>query len=111
MKPSITRWKIVPGYIASDDVMPSLVHSRPPVARSTKFLTVLGACSGISVTVNEPLLVTNVAVVIRGPFGSGSVGVERAQSLPEDRGTPHREVRIRGRRIVARGAVRRTRQA
>src|SRR4026209_151206 len=71
MKPSITRWKIVPGYIASDDVMPSLVHSRPPVARSTKFLTVLGACSGISVTVNEPLLVTNVAVVIGVLSGLG----------------------------------------
>src|SRR3954452_25235841 len=80
MNPSITRWKIVPGYSASSFVVPSRgsVQVLPPDARLVKFSTVLGACSGMSVTVNEPRFVTNVAVVIvppllrlsaRGPLG------------------------------------------
>ena len=45
MKPLMTRWKTVPSYSLSVDLSPvtGLVHSRSPLASSTKFLTVLGA--------------------------------------------------------------------
>src|SRR5215217_4622674 len=64
MKPSMIRWKIVPGYRGPSCCEPSRgsVHVVDPVARPTKFSTVLGACSGMSCTVNEPLFVTKVAV-------------------------------------------------
>src|ERR1044072_7134543 len=88
INPSITRWNTVPGYKASDLVWPSRgsVHSRPPVARSTKFCTVLGACSGIRATVNEPWFVTMVALGMGQPPGG-----REAASLPGANGAPRRD--------------------
>src|SRR3954453_20463036 len=70
MKLSMTRWNTVPVYRASSRVEPSVgsVHVVTPFARSTKFFTVFGACSGMSVAVNDPRFVTNVAVVMSVPF-------------------------------------------
>src|SRR5688572_26921426 len=78
MKLPITRWKTVPSYKRSLVRSPLLgsVHSLAPVARSTKFATVFGACSGMRRTVNEPMFVTKVAVVIQWAFP-----VEGARSL------------------------------
>src|SRR5437879_2566124 len=47
MKPSITRWKIVPLYSESVrfSPVPGSVHSFAPVARPTKLSTVSGALS------------------------------------------------------------------
>src|SRR5687768_7209722 len=72
MKFGITRWKTVPSYRAPLFRSPlhGSVHSFSPVASSTKFATVFGACSGMRRTVNEPMVVTKVAVVIARPFRS-----------------------------------------
>src|SRR5438093_13701002 len=64
MKFGITRWKTVPSYSRSVLRCRSRgsVHSRAPVARSTKLATVFGACSGNRRALNVPMDVTNVAV-------------------------------------------------
>jgi len=45
MKPGITRWKTTPSYSGVVMGLPvaGSVHSRAPVASSTKFATVFGA--------------------------------------------------------------------
>src|SRR6187200_990609 len=95
MNPSITRWNTVPGYNASDLVWPSRgsVHSRPPVARSTKFCTVFGACSGIRVTVNEPWFVTMVALGMGQPPGGREAASLPGADRADLRGV-HRQVHV-----------------
>ncbi len=64
MKPLITRWKTVPSYSLSVDFLPvaGFVHSRSPLASSTKLRTVLGgAWFGRSRTWMSPWLVFRVA--------------------------------------------------
>src|ERR1700730_5274892 len=62
MKSGMTRWKTVPEYSGSLFFSPNRVdHSFVPVARPTKFSTVLGAVSSNSFTLMSPMLVTSVA--------------------------------------------------
>lgn len=63
MKPLMTRWKTVPSYSGSVVFWPSVgrVHSRAPVASSTKFRTVFGAKFGSSSISMSPWLVFRVA--------------------------------------------------
>src|SRR3990172_8797084 len=98
MNSEITRWSRVPSYSGSVLRTPSRgsVHSLAPVASSTKFATVFGACSGIRRAVNEPMDVTKVAGVMRSPSLGGGGSLPPAASGQEGRRVVAVLVPVRG---------------
>ena len=71
MKPEITRWKVVPSYSGVEVFSPvrGSVHSFSPVARPTKFSTVLGAWSGKRTRLMSPWLVCSVTFMASSCHG------------------------------------------
>src|SRR2546428_1876592 len=98
MKSGITRWKIVPSYRGSVFERPSRgsLHWRSPRASSTKFATVVGACSGMRRTFNVPIEVVKVAVVVMADHPSG---LDRARAAGPRFAPRHPK---KGRSMVAR---------
>src|SRR3954463_7000748 len=93
MKPEMTRWKVVPSYRGLVDFSPvrGSVHSFSPVARPTKFATVLGAWSGNNVRLMSPWLVCRVTFMASschgGPTRPEPVGASIQRGDPRACGT------------------------
>src|SRR5437763_10218174 len=77
MKSGITRWKMVPSYsgvLCLVAWLTGLVQSFAPVARSMKFLTVIGVSFSKSLQRSVPAVVSKTAVGSPDFFGAAVAG-------------------------------------